>query len=70
MCRLIRVPAALDNFVHPLAPRVHWNHFIYFRWLVVPMALMWGRRHVANRSRDLAAPSHRTRVHHVFFVEP
>jgi hypothetical protein len=69
MVRIIRVPAALDNFFQPLEQRFHWNHFIYFRWLVVTIACMWGRRHVANLYRYLEAPSHRTRVNNCFVVE-
>ena len=48
MCRIIRVPAALDNFVQPLGRHFHWNHCTSFRLLVVTIACMWGRRHVAN----------------------
>jgi hypothetical protein len=69
MFRIIRVPAALDNFFHPLEQRFHWNHFIYFRLLVVTIAFMWGRRNVANLYRYLEAPSHRTRFNNFFLVE-
>jgi SRSO17 transposase len=69
MFRIIRVPAALDNFFHPLEQCFHWNHFIYFRLLVVTIAFMWGRRNVANLYRYLEAPSHRTRVNNFFLVE-
>ena len=31
MFRIIRVPAALDNFFQPLERHFHWNHFTYFR---------------------------------------
>jgi hypothetical protein len=40
MFRMIRVPAALDNFFQPLERHFHWNHFMYFRVLVVTMAVM------------------------------
>jgi SRSO17 transposase len=69
MFRIIRVPAALDNFFQPLEQRFHWNHFIYFRLLVVTIAFMWGRRNVVNLYRYLEAPSHRTRVNNFFLVE-
>jgi hypothetical protein len=58
MFRIIRVPAALDNFFHPLERHFHWNHFMYFRLLVVTMALMWGRRHVATLYRYLERVMH------------
>jgi hypothetical protein len=69
MCRIIRVPAALDNFFQPLERHVHWNHFTYFRLLVVTIAFMWGRRNVANVSRYLEVRSHRTRVNNLLLVE-
>jgi hypothetical protein len=39
MFRIIRVPAALDNFFQPSERYFHWNHFTHFRLLVVIMAL-------------------------------
>jgi SRSO17 transposase len=69
MFRIIRVPAALDNFFQPLERHFHWNHFTYFRLLVVTIAFMWGRRNVANVYRYLEAPSHRTRVNNFLLVE-
>jgi hypothetical protein len=39
---------ALDKFFEPLKGHFHWEHFIYFRLLVVTIALMWGRRNVSN----------------------
>jgi hypothetical protein len=62
MVRLIRVPAGLDNFFHSLAQGFHGHHCSDFRLLVVPIAVMWGRRHVANLERELEAPSPRPRV--------
>ena len=69
MFRIIRVPAGLDNFFQSLERCFHWNHFSYFRLLVVTMAFMGGRRNVANLSRYLEAPFHRTRFNNVFLVE-
>ena len=51
MFRIIRVPRALDKFFPPLERHVHWNHFSDFRLLVVAIACVWGRRHVANLYR-------------------
>jgi hypothetical protein len=42
---------------------------MYFRLLVVAMALMWGRRNVANLYRYLDAVHYRTRFNHFFLVE-
>jgi hypothetical protein len=69
MFRMIRVPAALDNFFQPLERHFHWNHFMYFRVLVVTMAVMWGRRNVATLYRYLDAAPHRTRFNNFFLVE-
>jgi len=70
MFRIIRVPAGLDNFFQSLEQCFHWNHFSYFRLLVVTIAFMWGRRNVANLYRYLEAPSHRTRVNNSTFAVP
>jgi len=51
MFRIIRVPLALDKCFRPLERHVHSNHFSYFRLLVVAVACMWSRRHVANLYR-------------------
>jgi SRSO17 transposase len=69
MFRLIRVPALLDKFFDPLRSHFHGNHGMYFRLLVVAMAFMWGRRHVANLYRYLDAVHHRTRFNNFFLVE-
>jgi SRSO17 transposase len=69
MCRIIRVPAALDKFFRPLKGQFHWDHFTYFRLLVLAMAVMWGRRNVANLYRHLEVEHHRTRFNNFFLVE-
>jgi SRSO17 transposase len=68
MFRLLRVPPSLDKFFQPLHGHFHWDHFTYFRLLVVTIACMWGRRNVANVYRYLEAPSHRTRLNNFFLV--
>jgi SRSO17 transposase len=69
MFRIIRVPCSLDKFFHPLRSRFHWDHFSYFRLLVLTMAFMWGRRNVANLYRYLDAKHHRTRFNNFFLVQ-
>src|SRR5262245_53983045 len=69
MFRIIRVPPVLDKFFRPLRGHFHWDHFTYFRLLVVTMAFMWGRRNVANLYRYLDAPHHRTRFNNFFLVQ-
>ena len=51
MFRIIRVPATLDKFFCTLPPCFHWDHFAYFRLLVLVIAMAWGRRNVANLYR-------------------
>jgi hypothetical protein len=48
MFRIIRVPPSLDTFFQPLQGHFHGDHVAYVRLLVLTMALMWGRRYVAN----------------------
>jgi hypothetical protein len=69
MFRIVRVPAPLDTFFHSLRPRLHWDHFEYFRLLVLAMAFAWGRRNVANLYQYLAVPHHRTRFNNFVLVQ-
>jgi SRSO17 transposase len=69
MFRIVRVPASLDQFFRPLQGHFHWDHFTYFRLLVLTIAVMWGRRNVANLYRYLEAEHHRTRFNNFFLVE-
>jgi SRSO17 transposase len=69
MCRIIRVPPTLDKFFQPLKGHFHWDHFTYFRLLVLTLACLWGRRNVANLYRYLDAEHHRTRFNNFFLVE-
>jgi SRSO17 transposase len=68
MFRIIRVPPVLDKFFHSMQPHFHWNHFAYFRLLVVVIAFAWGRRNVASLYRYLDAQHHRTRFNNFFLV--
>ena len=69
MFRIVRIPARLDTFFHPLQSCFHWDHFTYFRLLVLVTAFAWGRRNVANLYRYLEARHHRTRFNHFFLVQ-
>jgi hypothetical protein len=69
MFRIVRVPARLDKFFRGLRPRFQWEHFVYFRLLVLAMAFAWGRRNVANLSQYLDAPHHRTRFNNFLLVQ-
>jgi SRSO17 transposase len=69
MFRILRVPPSLDKFFRPLHGYFHWDHGTYFRLLVVTIAVMWGRRNVANLYRYLDAEHHRSRFNNFFLVE-
>src|SRR5262245_23759495 len=69
MFRIIRVPPALDKVFRLLKGYFHEDHLTYFRLLVLAMAVMWGRRSVANLYRDLEARPHRTRFDNFLLVE-
>ena len=69
MFRIIRVPPSLDKFFRPLTGHFHWDHFTYFRLLVLTIAVMWGRRNVTNLYRYLDADHHRTRFNNFFLVK-
>jgi hypothetical protein len=69
MFRIIRVPRTLDKFFRPLHRHFHWDHFEYFRLLVLVMAFAWGRHNVANLYRYLDAQHHRTRFNNFFLVQ-
>ncbi|HSF29871.1 MAG TPA: hypothetical protein VLK82_05285 [Candidatus Tectomicrobia bacterium] len=68
MFRIRRVPGALDQFFRTLQPRFHWDHWTYCRLLVLVIAVMWGRRNVANLYRYLEATHHRTRFNNFCLV--
>lgn len=61
MFPITRVRHALDTFFRSLKGHFHWDHFTYFRLLVVAIVCMWGRRNVANVYWNLDAEHHRTR---------
>jgi SRSO17 transposase len=69
MFRIIRVPPTLDKFFRPLHGHFHWDHFTYFRLLVLAIAVMWGRRNVTNLYRYLEVKHHRTRFNNFSLVE-
>lgn len=68
MFKIIRVPAILDSFFRSLTTEFHWDHFEYFRLLVLSIAVAWGRRNVSNLYRHLDADTHRTRFNNFFVV--
>lgn len=63
MFKIVRFPPALEPFFRSLTSEFHWDHFAYFRMLVVLIAFAWGRRNIAclYRHLDESRWPHRTR---------
>lgn len=70
MFRIGRFPSKLEPFFHSLKTRFHWNHFEFFRILVLTIAFAWGRRNVSALYRhiDARGRAHRTRFNNFFLV--
>lgn len=68
MFKIIRVPSKLERFFRSLTTEFHWEHFEYFRSLVLSLAVAWGRRNVSNLYRHLDAATHRTRFNNFLLV--
>lgn len=64
----MRVPPKLDPFFASLKDIFLWDHFRYFRLLVLSMTFAWGRRTVSNMYRQLDPQQlpHRTRFNNFF----
>lgn len=68
MFKIVRFPVKLEPFFHSLKPFFHWDHFSYFRTLVLLFAFAWGRRNTLNLYRYLDATPHRTRFNNFFLI--
>ena len=63
MFKIVRFPKNLDSFFDSLKDSFHWDHFDYFRTLVVLVIIAWGRRNIASLYRHLDSRNqpHRSR---------
>lgn len=68
MFKIVRFPVKLEPFFHSLKSFFHWDHFSYFRDLVLLFAFAWGRRNTSNLYRYLDAKQHRTRFNNFFLI--
>jgi hypothetical protein len=68
MFKIVRFPTKLEPFFHSLKSFFHWDHFSYFRTLVLLFAFAWGRRNTSNLYQYLDAPQHRTRFNNFFLI--
>jgi len=53
MFKIVRFPKKLESFFEPLKNQFHWDHFEYFRTLVLLITISWGRRNISALYRHL-----------------
>lgn len=70
MFKIVRFPKKLESFFEPLKNQFHWNHFEYFRTLVLLMTISWERRNISALYRYLDSRSqpHRSRFNNFLNV--
>jgi SRSO17 transposase len=63
MFKIVRFPPKLESFFVSLSSGFHWDHFEYFRLLVLLIVFAWGRRNISGLYRHLddRQRPHRTR---------
>lgn len=61
MFKIVRFPSQLNNFFCSLKKKFHWDHYEYFRMLVLAIAFSWGRRNITSLYRFIDAKRHRSR---------
>ena len=70
MFKVVRFPKKLESFFTPLENQFHWDHFHYFRIIVLLMVFAWGRRNVSvlYRHLDDRSQPHRSRFNNFLSV--
>ena len=70
MFKIVRFPKKLESFFDSLENQFHWDHFQYFRMLVLLMAVSWGRRNISVLYRHLDSRNqpHRSRFNNFLSV--
>jgi len=53
MFKIVRFPKKLESFFASVQNHFHWDHFEYFRTLVLLITIAWGRRNISNLYRHL-----------------
>ena len=53
MFKIVRFPKKLESFFDSLKNQFHWDHFQYFRTLVLLMTISWGRKNITALYRHL-----------------
>jgi len=70
MFKIVRFPKKLESFFDSLKNQFHWDHFQYFRTLVLLMTISWGRKNIAALYRHLDSRNqpHRSRFNNFLNV--
>ena len=70
MFKIVRFPSKLESFFRSLKTEFHWDHFEYFRTLVLLVAFSWGRRNISAlyRHLDSKGRSPRTRFNNFLLL--
>jgi len=61
MFKIVRFPKKLDPFFDSLRSEFHWEHFEYFRMLVLLVGVAWGRRNISSLCRHVDEKRHHHR---------
>jgi len=70
MFKIVRFPKKLESFFDSLETQFHWDHFQYFRTLVLLIVVAWGRRNISSLYRHLDSRNqpHRSRFNNFLNV--
>jgi len=70
MFKIVRFPKKLESFFDSLEDSFHWDHFQYFRTLVLLIVIAWGRRNISSlyRHLDSRTQPHRSRFNNFLNV--
>jgi SRSO17 transposase len=70
MFKVVRFPKKLESFFDSLPDSFHWDHFSYFRTLVLLIVIAWGRRNMVCLYRHLDSRNqpHRSRFNNFLSV--
>lgn len=70
MFKIVRFPKNLESFFDSVENSFHWDHFDYFRTLVLLIVIAWGRRNITSlyRHLDSRTQPHRSRFNNFLSV--
>ena len=70
MFKIVRFPSKLNTFFRSLTNEFHWDHFGYFRTLVLLIGISWARRNISSLYRHLDGRNqpHRSRFNNFLLV--